>query len=305
MFRERLHRDVVVVNDADAAGLAEARYGAAKGRNGLVVMTTLGTGIGTALVYDGVLVPNSELGHLEIDGKDAETQAANSARERKDLSLVGVGRAAHPLLPHPGEADLPRPVRRRRRGQQARRQVPPAAGDRHPDRARDTAQHRRHRGRRSPGGRGRAHAAVTPRRAGQPGPCESQPPLTPGRPSAAPPPPGSGRRARRAPPAPPARRCAATGRAPGRWRRPSPPRPPAGPPRADAATAAARRPAAGSGVDSASVRCHRSSIAATMSGRAVYHDVRWPSAVSRPPTSIRCSSTIIARRKTGASRVVG
>jgi polyphosphate glucokinase len=86
MFRERLHRDVVVVNDADAAGLAEARYGAAKGRNGLVVMTTLGTGIGTALVYDGVLVPNSELGHLEIDGKDAETQAANSARERKDLS---------------------------------------------------------------------------------------------------------------------------------------------------------------------------------------------------------------------------
>ena len=49
-------------------------------------MTTLGTGIGTALVYDGVLVPNAELGHLEIDGKDAETQAANSIREKKDLS---------------------------------------------------------------------------------------------------------------------------------------------------------------------------------------------------------------------------
>jgi polyphosphate glucokinase len=86
MFREQLHRDVVVVNDADAAGLAEARYGAARDQQGLVVMTTLGTGIGTALVYDGVLVPNSELGHLELDGKDAEKQAANSVREKKDLS---------------------------------------------------------------------------------------------------------------------------------------------------------------------------------------------------------------------------
>lgn len=86
MFRERLRRDVVVVNDADAAGLAEARYGAAAGQSGLVVLTTLGTGIGTALVYDGVLVPNSELGHLEIGGKDAETVTANSVREKKDLS---------------------------------------------------------------------------------------------------------------------------------------------------------------------------------------------------------------------------
>ena len=79
-------RDVHVVNDADAAGLAEVRYGAAKGRGGLVLMTTLGTGIGSALVYDGVLVPNSELGHLEIDGHDAEKRAASSAREREDLS---------------------------------------------------------------------------------------------------------------------------------------------------------------------------------------------------------------------------
>ena len=86
MFRDKLHRDVVVVNDADAAGLAEVRYGAARDQSGLVIITTLGTGIGTALVYDGVLVPNSELGHLEIDGKDAETVAANSVREKKDLS---------------------------------------------------------------------------------------------------------------------------------------------------------------------------------------------------------------------------
>ncbi len=86
LFGERLGRDVVVVNDADAAGVAEVRYGAAKGRDGLVVLTTLGTGIGTALVYDGVLVPNSELGHLEMDGKDAEKRAANSVREKKELS---------------------------------------------------------------------------------------------------------------------------------------------------------------------------------------------------------------------------
>src|SRR3954452_15131109 len=73
LFRSKLDTDIVVVNDADAAGLAEARYGAAKDRPGLVVVTTLGTGIGTALVYDGVLVPNAELGHVEIGGKDAET----------------------------------------------------------------------------------------------------------------------------------------------------------------------------------------------------------------------------------------
>jgi polyphosphate glucokinase len=86
LFTDRTGRDVHVVNDADAAGLAEVRYGAAKGRSGLVIVTTLGTGIGSALVYDGVLVPNSELGHLEIDGHDAEKRAASSAKEREDLS---------------------------------------------------------------------------------------------------------------------------------------------------------------------------------------------------------------------------
>ena len=87
LHRRPTGRDVHVVNDADAAGLAEVRYGAAKGRDGLVIVTTLGTGIGSALlVYDGVLVPNSELGHLEIDGHDAEKRAATSAREREELS---------------------------------------------------------------------------------------------------------------------------------------------------------------------------------------------------------------------------
>src|SRR4051794_743004 len=86
LFTAATGRDVHVVNDADAAGLAEVRYGAAKGRTGLVIVTTLGTGIGSAMVHDGVLVPNSELGHLEIDGHDAEKRAANSAREREELS---------------------------------------------------------------------------------------------------------------------------------------------------------------------------------------------------------------------------
>ncbi|MCW2773591.1 MAG: Polyphosphate glucokinase [Nocardioides sp.] len=86
LFTKATGRDVHVVNDADAAGLAEVRYGAAKGRRGLVIVTTLGTGIGSAMVNDGVLVPNSELGHLEIDGHDAESRAANSARTRENLS---------------------------------------------------------------------------------------------------------------------------------------------------------------------------------------------------------------------------
>ncbi|GAA1739022.1 ROK family protein [Isoptericola hypogeus] len=79
-------REVTAVNDADAAGVGEQRFGAARGRDGVVLMVTLGTGIGSALLVDGVLVPNTELGHLEIDGHDAEHRAAESARERHDLS---------------------------------------------------------------------------------------------------------------------------------------------------------------------------------------------------------------------------
>jgi polyphosphate glucokinase len=86
LISERVGRDVHVVNDADAAGVAEARFGAARDQRGLVILTTLGTGIGTALLLDGRLVPNSELGHLEIDGHDAESRAAASARELENLS---------------------------------------------------------------------------------------------------------------------------------------------------------------------------------------------------------------------------
>lgn len=85
LFSERLGRPVHVVNDADAAGVAELHHGAARGRAGLVVLTTLGTGIGSAMIMDGVLVPNTEFGHLELEGHDAESRAAESAREREGL----------------------------------------------------------------------------------------------------------------------------------------------------------------------------------------------------------------------------
>ena len=75
-----------VVNDADAAGLAEVRFGAGRDVSGVVVMVTLGTGIGTGLFVNGQLIPNSELGHLEVRGKDGERRAAASVRERSHLS---------------------------------------------------------------------------------------------------------------------------------------------------------------------------------------------------------------------------
>jgi len=85
-FEDTLGRAVVLVNDADAAGVAEMQYGAAKGRDGVVLLTTLGTGIGTALINDGALVPNTEFGHIEIDGHDAEKRASAKYKEDKDLS---------------------------------------------------------------------------------------------------------------------------------------------------------------------------------------------------------------------------
>jgi polyphosphate glucokinase len=86
LFEDTLQRHVHVLNDADAAGVAEMKFGAGRKRKGLVLMTTLGTGIGTALFMNGELVPNAELGHLEIDGFDYETKAAFSAKERENLT---------------------------------------------------------------------------------------------------------------------------------------------------------------------------------------------------------------------------
>lgn len=86
LFEEATGCACTVMNDADAAGYAEMRFGAGQGRDGVVLIVTLGTGIGTALFVDGRLVPNTELGHIEMDGKDAEKRAAASVRERKELS---------------------------------------------------------------------------------------------------------------------------------------------------------------------------------------------------------------------------
>ncbi|PSL56268.1 polyphosphate glucokinase [Saccharothrix carnea] len=89
LFAARLGRptdQVVVLNDADAAGIAEMRFGSGVDRDGLVVLLTFGTGIGSALFLDGKLVPNTEFGHLEVDGHDAEKRAAASVKEDKGLT---------------------------------------------------------------------------------------------------------------------------------------------------------------------------------------------------------------------------
>ena len=159
-LEKRLGRDVYLVNDADAAGYAELHYGAGMDEDGLVILTTLGTGIGSAILYRNVLVPNSELGHLEIDGKDAEDEAASSVKDTlgltydeyvprlqryysvvealfsPDLFVVGGGiskeselflpklEAPHP--DHPGHP--PEPGRNHRRGPAGPRGARPAQG---------------------------------------------------------------------------------------------------------------------------------------------------------------------------------
>jgi len=86
LIKEATGCPVRVINDADAAGLAEMTFGAGQGRMGVVLLVTIGTGLGTSLFVDGVLLPNTELGHIEIDCEDAETNASDAARKREDLS---------------------------------------------------------------------------------------------------------------------------------------------------------------------------------------------------------------------------
>ena len=86
LFGKATGLQVSLINDADAAGLAEMTFGAGAGRKGTVLMLTFGTGIGSALFIDGILVPNTEFGHIEIRGKDAETRASEHAKELHDLS---------------------------------------------------------------------------------------------------------------------------------------------------------------------------------------------------------------------------
>ena len=77
---------VTVLNDADAAGLAEEQFGAGKDNTGVIVLLTFGTGIGSAVIHNGILLPNTEFGHLEVGGKEAEHRAASSVKERKEWS---------------------------------------------------------------------------------------------------------------------------------------------------------------------------------------------------------------------------
>jgi polyphosphate glucokinase len=86
LFGKATGNSVKVLNDADAAGVAEMTFGAGVGERGTVLMLTFGTGIGSALFYDGVLVPNTEFGHIEIHGQDAEKRASEHAKELHDLS---------------------------------------------------------------------------------------------------------------------------------------------------------------------------------------------------------------------------
>jgi len=86
LFEETTGCPVTVINDGDAAGIAEMVFGAGRDQSGVIIMLTLGTGIGSAIFVDGHLLPNSELGHIEINGGDAERQAAESARQRADLT---------------------------------------------------------------------------------------------------------------------------------------------------------------------------------------------------------------------------
>jgi polyphosphate glucokinase len=100
LLSERLGQPVVILNDADAAGVAEMTFGAGRGRGGTVMLLTLGTGIGSALFVDGHLVPNTELGHLELHGHDAEKRASVKAREDEDLSWEHWARRLKKYLAH-------------------------------------------------------------------------------------------------------------------------------------------------------------------------------------------------------------
>jgi hypothetical protein len=125
-------QEVVVLNDADAAGLAEERYGAGKDTNGVVVLLTFGTGIGSAVIHNGILLPNTEFGHLEVGGKEAEHRAASSVRDKRGWSygkwakqvtkvLVAIENAMCPELFIAGCLTEHRRNRRRGDGGDARR----------------------------------------------------------------------------------------------------------------------------------------------------------------------------------------
>ncbi|MEZ5094820.1 MAG: ROK family protein [Nocardioides sp.] len=158
LFTKATGRDVHVVNDADAAGLAEARYGAARGQHGLVIVTTLGTGIGSAFIYRGCWcrTPSSATWR---SAAWAPRPGRPTAPGRARGCLGRSGPSDSPSSSAPSSGCSPRPARRRRRGQQEGRRVPAPGAHRHPDRPGQAAQQGRHRGGRS----------LRPRRIARPG----------------------------------------------------------------------------------------------------------------------------------------
>ncbi|MGW4486171.1 polyphosphate--glucose phosphotransferase [Amycolatopsis sp. NPDC004368] len=101
LFAKRLGKsvaDVAMLNDADAAGMAEIRFGDERARTGLTALLTFGTGIGSAVFHDGKLVPNTEFGHLEVDGHDAEKRAAASVKDNEGLSYHQWSKRVHRYL---------------------------------------------------------------------------------------------------------------------------------------------------------------------------------------------------------------
>ena len=119
-------RPASILNDADAAGIAEMRFGAALGEKGVVFVLTLGTGVGSGVFNDGVLVPNTELGHMEIRGRDAERRSAAAARVATRAVVEGLGDRSRGAPPGDRQAVLAEPPHPRRRRQQAARPVHPA-----------------------------------------------------------------------------------------------------------------------------------------------------------------------------------
>jgi len=100
LLQRKTGNPVVILNDADAAGIAEMEFGVGKGRDGIVFMLTLGTGIGSAIFVNGELMPNTELGHIKIRGKDAEHRASDKVRQDKDLSWKKWSKRLNELLQH-------------------------------------------------------------------------------------------------------------------------------------------------------------------------------------------------------------
>ncbi len=148
-----------MLNDADAAGLAEEKFGAGKDNTGVIVLLTFGTGIGSAVIHNGVLLPNTEFGHLEVGGKEAEHRAASSVKDAKEWSYERWTEEVTKVLVVDRERDLARPVHRRWRHQPQGRQVDPAAEEPHPRGGGRPAEHGGHRRRRD----GRRAPAPPPR----------------------------------------------------------------------------------------------------------------------------------------------